>query len=78
MTTTSEKITQIETRLTVYYAAESAILSGAQSYSIGNRTLTRANITDILKMINRLEGQLTRLNRGNRITAHRVVPRDTV
>lgn len=78
MTTTSEKITQIETRLTVYYAAESAILSGAQSYSIGNRTLTRANITDILKMINRLEGQLTRLNRGNRITSHRVVPRDTV
>ena len=78
MTTITERITQIETRLTAYYAAESAILSGAQSYSIGDRTLTRADLKNISDMINRLESQLTRLNRGNRITAHRVVPRDTV
>lgn len=78
MTTISERIIRVETRLTLYYAAEEAILAGAQSYSIGNRTLTRADLENISAMIKRLEGELTRLNRGNRIVAHRVVPRDTV
>lgn len=78
MTTITERITRVETRLELYYAAESAILGGAQSYSIGNRTLTRADLRNISEMIKRLESDLTKLNRGNRITAHRVVPRDTV
>lgn len=78
MTTVTEKITSIETRLELYYAAEAAILGGAQSYSIGNRTLTRADAKNIADMIRSLETQLTRLSRGNRITAHRVVPRDNV
>ena len=78
MTTITERITSIETRLTLYYAAETAILGGAQSYSIGNRSLTRADLKNIADMITRLETQLTRLTRSNRITAHRVVPRDTV
>ena len=33
-------------RLRAYYAAEKAVLSG-QSYTIGNRTLTRADLADI-------------------------------
>lgn len=78
MTTITERIERIETRLDLYYAAESSILGGAQSYSIGNRTLTRAQLPDIMNTIKTLESQLTRLTRGNRITAHRVVPRDTV
>lgn len=78
MTTVAERITRVETRLELYYAAETAILGGAQSYSIGNRSLTRADLNNISAMIRRLEGDLTRLTRSNRITAHRVVPRDTV
>ena len=78
MSTITERITRVETRLELYYAAETAILGGAQSYSIGNRTLTRADLKNISDMIRRLEGDLTKLNRSNKITAHRVVPRDTV
>ena len=33
-------------RLRNYYAAERAVLSG-QSYTVGNRTLTRANLAEI-------------------------------
>ena len=33
-------------RLRNYYAAERAVLSG-QSYTVGNRTLTRANLSEI-------------------------------
>jgi hypothetical protein len=78
MTTITEMITKKETRLAAYYAAETAILGGAQSYSIGNRSLTRADLKNIQEMIRRLESEIIKLGRGNRITAHRVVPRDTV
>ena len=38
-----------------YYKAEEAILNGAQSYAIGSRNLTRANLGDIQEMIATLE-----------------------
>lgn len=40
-------------RLKQYIEAEEAILSG-QSYTIGNRTLTRANLATVEKVINEL------------------------
>lgn len=40
-------------RLKAYYEAEQAVLSG-QSYTIGNRTLTRANLSEIRKAIDDL------------------------
>lgn len=40
-------------RLKLYVAAEEAILSG-QSYTIGNRTLTRANLAEVTDMIEKL------------------------
>lgn len=40
-------------RLKEYYAAEKAVLSG-QSYTIGNRTLTRANLATIRDAIDDL------------------------
>ena len=42
-------------RLEQYYAAEEAILSGAQSYKVGSRSLTRANLNEIADMIKYLE-----------------------
>ena len=40
-------------RLRSYYMAEMAVLSG-QSYTIGNRTLTRANLAEIRSAIDDL------------------------
>jgi len=41
-------------RLRQYIAAEKAVLVGGQSYKIGNRTLTRADIRDIRSEISKL------------------------
>lgn len=41
-------------RLRLYLKAEEAILIGGQSYTIGNRTLTRADLDDIQDEIARL------------------------
>lgn len=42
-------------RLDLYYRAEEAILDGAQSYAIGSRNLTRADLGEITEMIATLE-----------------------
>lgn len=38
-------------RLELYYEAEEAILCGAQSYSLGSRSLTRANLPEVRSAI---------------------------
>jgi len=66
-------------RLTAYYQAELAILSG-QEYRIGSRTLRRADLPEVRKAINALERQVQQLedvatgSTANR--ARRVVLRD--
>lgn len=74
--TLAERIAQTESRLAAYIAAESSILAGGQSYAIGNRSLTKADLQFITKEIVRLYGELVVLNRGNNIVQQRVVPRD--
>jgi len=64
-------------RLELYYAAEEAILSGAQSYTIGTRTLTRANLGTIETMIKKLEAEVGVLEDGRKPRkAFGVTPRD--
>jgi hypothetical protein len=64
-------------RLELYYAAEEAILSGAQSYQIGSRTLTRANLGTIETMIKKLEAEVGVLEDGRKPRkAFGVTPRD--
>lgn len=58
----SEKIERVRRRLEKYQKAEEKILLG-QSYSIGSRTLTKANLKDVQDMIKELEGQLEALER---------------
>ena len=60
-------------RLKEYYAAEKAVLSG-QSYTIGNRTLTRANLATIRNAIDDLiaagasiDGTTQRIRRSARV-----------
>ena len=42
-------------RLAMYLEAEHAILVGGQSYKIGNRTLTRADLAEIRDAISALQ-----------------------
>lgn len=74
--TLAEKITETQTRLTAYIAAELHILQGGQSYTIGNRSLDRGDLDTIRKAIIQLRTDLDTLNRGNRFRMQRIVPRD--
>ena len=52
-----ERLIRVTQRLDAYYAAELAILSGAQEYSIGSRSLRRGDLDTIRKEIEALEKQ---------------------
>jgi len=70
------RIEETRTRLAQFIAAESFILQGGQSYSIGNRSLTRADLKFISERITSLYSEIAVLTRGGTIPMHRVVPRD--
>lgn len=48
---------ELNERLKQYKQAEKAILEGGQSYKIGNRTLTRANLAEVQAVITKLYAQ---------------------
>ena len=71
--------TLLNERLKQYLEAEQAILVSGQSYKIGNRTLTRADIAEIRKQINSLisAGATVDDNKNSRVCrAKRVIMRD--
>lgn len=75
----SERLQRTQKRLDLYYAAEEAILSG-QSYTIGSRSLTRANlmwvrlqITELEKLVDELKA--AEAGKGRR-KSYRITPRD--
>ena len=74
------RLSTYKERLTLYLEAEKAILEGAQSYSIGSRHLTRADLAEIRKMINALEDGIdemeSQVSGGSRRKCVRVIPRD--
>ncbi len=75
-----EEINRVNERLKLYLEAESKILQGAQSYTIGGRTLQRANLKEIKETINELmikkkELELKLQGQGLR-KSYRVVIRD--
>ena len=53
------RLTDLQTRLQQYSSCETAILDGAQSYGVGSRSLTRANLKEIADMIRYLEQEIT-------------------
>lgn len=75
-----ERLERYRTRLELYYAAEEAILGGAQEYQIGSRNLKRADLAEIRKVIKSLEDEIAALESvldGNgRRKCIRVIPRD--
>lgn len=67
---------RLEERLRAYYDAEIAILT-SQSYSIGGKSLTRADLGVVRTVIKELESKLNSLENsrpGSRV--RRVVPMD--
>ena len=65
--------------LDAWLQAELAV-TNAQSYTIGSRTMTKANLTEIRKSIEYWQGKVTALENaakyGGRNRAKRFVPRD--
>lgn len=70
--TSEEYLTTLQERLTRYIAAETKILSG-QAYSIGNRSLTRADLKEVRAEIIYLYSEIAKLQGGS-IKLQRVVP----
>ena len=75
-----KRLETYKSRLDMYLKAEIAILEGAQSYAIGSRNLTRADLSEIRKMITNLEKGIDELesaiNGNGRRKAMRIIPRD--
>lgn len=75
-----QRLENYKARLELYIKAEAAILEGSQSYSIGSRHLTRADLAEIRKMISTLEDGIdeleSELSGGSRRKCIRVIPRD--
>ena len=61
----------LKRRLELYLAAEEMILRG-QSYRIGTRSLTRADLAAVQRLIGQLEAAID----GKKSRTFRVVPRD--
>lgn len=70
----------VNERLALYLEAESKILEGAQSYTIGSKTLERANLKEVREMIDNLilkKKELELKLKGNGFRrSYRVVIRD--
>ena len=75
MSTNSEKLAVAKARLTLYYRAEKAILSG-QSYEIEGLKLTRADLGKVQDMIADLENKVDRLSAKPRPRRRVLVPVD--
>lgn len=60
----------------MYLKAEEAVLN-AQEYSIGTRRITKADLSEITKMIRHLDRQIDALEgRGGRRRSYQIIPRD--
>jgi len=72
----SMTLAQAQELLNLYMAAEKAILQGAQSYTIKDRTYTRADLATVSRERARLQGIVNSINSGGSMRVRRVLPRD--
>lgn len=75
----SDRLLRARERLNAYYEAELKVLAG-QSYRMGNRTMTRANLSEIRQAIESLENLVAELEsqaagKGRRKVIG-IIPRD--
>lgn len=62
--TNADRLEERGEELAMVKAAIKQILGGAQSYTIGTRSLTRANISELRKWKKELEAEISRLSGG--------------
>ena len=71
-----ERLERYEKRLQMYYEAEEAVLLN-QEYTIGTKSLKRADLSTIRAAIQDLESEIAKLKAaGGKNKAFRFVPRD--
>ncbi len=71
-----ERLDRYKKRLKMYYEAEEAVLLN-QEYTIGTKSLKRADLSTIRAAIRDLEGQIESLEAsGGKNKAFRFIPRD--
>ena len=68
---------KLQNRLELYYECEEQILAG-QSFTIGSRSLTRANLQEVTNMIKKLEDEIAAIdaNGTTKRKVARIIPRD--
>ena len=68
---------KLQNRLELYYECEEQILAG-QSFTIGSRSLTRANLSEVTSMIKKLEDEIAAIdtNGTTKRKVARIIPRD--
>ncbi len=76
--TTAEALAEVKTRRALYITAEAAILTHGQSYSIGDRSFSRADLEEIKTEIRKLGNECDRLEKGSKgATVMYITPRST-
>lgn len=73
--TQKNRLSIAKSRLELYYRAEKAILNG-QSYEVEGLKLTRANLTDVQKMISDLESLIDKLIMKGYTRTRMIIPKD--
>lgn len=68
-------LVQAQAQLTAWLTASTVVATG-QSYSIGERSLTRANANEIRKNIIFWQNRVTALTNASSIKIRRAIPRD--
>lgn len=68
---------KLQNRLELYYECEEQVLAG-QSFTIGSRSLTRANLSEVTDMIKKLEDEIAAIdtNGTKKRKVARIIPRD--
>ncbi|RDY30300.1 DUF6148 family protein [Lachnotalea glycerini] len=66
---------RLQARLDMYYKAEEAILTG-QEYRVGTRSLKRADLSEVSKMITEIEKKIAYEEKGGKNKSVRGVPLD--
>jgi hypothetical protein len=70
-----QRLTELKEELLLYKNARRAIITGAQSYSLGSRSVTKVNLRDLQREIDRLEDEIAAIE-SPKGRFKRVVPID--
>lgn len=73
-TINAEKLAQYKAERKIINDAITAIITGAQSYSMGSRSVSKADLNTLLRERSRLDDLIAALDPGGRGRFRRVVP----